>query len=515
MPPRSPSRDRADRHAGDRQYFHRPTGVERWKWRLAAVAVVLAGGWAAAGFLRPASGYRYSHGPLTSPHAAWDQNCEACHKPASDTGVSLAGLFRADRRWLDLTCEQCHKGPPHYRGQDVTVAGAGGCASCHHDHQGRDHSLVRLSDAHCTNCHADLGAHAGTGRVAGAVSSFATHPNFRTPEEKAGKAHARGLKFSHAVHMTAGMTYPGGGNTFTAEDLKRTAPDDWRRYVAAGVGPKGEVKLECVSCHRFDGGNPAGATVATVLPRSAGDYFLPINYDLHCKACHPTAAPCRTFNGSVLPPVAVPHRVQPDQLSRALEGEYARLLLDRDTRLKALVPVPGERFDPRPTPEGKAFAGQLREVVAGAVADLLPNSPRPDGPGEGCLKCHDLDRGAGRIAATNIPTVWFPAATFNHAAHKATACAACHPGTGPAASAPAGPLVEKEPPHFGASIVADCRTCHAAAGTEDGHPVGGVRHGCTDCHRYHNGDHPLQGRGAPARAPAEPRASFADFLRGR
>ena len=41
----------------------------------------------------------------------------------------------------------------------------------------------------------------------------------------------------------------------------------------------------------------------------------------------------------------------------------------------------------------------------------------------------------------------------------------------------------------------------------------GVRHRCTDCHRYHNGDHALQGRGAPARDPKQ-MLDLDSFLRG-
>ena len=42
---------------------------------------------------------------------------------------------------------------------------------------------------------------------------------------------------------------------------------------------------------------------------------------------------------------------------------------------------------------------------------------------------------------------------------------------------------------------------------------GGARHSCTDCHRYHNGDHPLQGRGAAARDTGKP-LTLAEWLKG-
>jgi hypothetical protein len=43
---------------------------------------------------------------------------------------------------------------------------------------------------------------------------------------------------------------------------------------------------------------------------------------------------------------------------------------------------------------------------------------------------------------------------------------------------------------------------------------GGVRAACTDCHRYHHGDLPIQGRGALTRYPKEPR-TLADWLKGK
>ena len=42
----------------------------------------------------------------------------------------------------------------------------------------------------------------------------------------------------------------------------------------------------------------------------------------------------------------------------------------------------------------------------------------------------------------------------------------------------------------------------------------GVRHNCVDCHRYHNGDHPLQGRGAAAFDPPK-KTTIAEWIGGR
>jgi hypothetical protein len=111
--------------------------------------------------------------------------------------------------------------------------------------------------------------------------------------------------------------------------------------------------------------------------------------------------------------------------------------------------------------------------------------------------------------------VWFPGAYFNHAAHRSTDCSTCHPASYGSYVKPG--VLDREPQILG---IDSCRACHAPAGTRvrprpDGREFvgGGVRHDCTDCHRYHNGDHALQGRGAWANFPARP-LGLAEFLPG-
>ncbi|WP_171469318.1 cytochrome c3 family protein [Frigoriglobus tundricola] len=122
-----------------------------------------------------------------------------------------------------------------------------------------------------------------------------------------------------------------------------------------------------------------------------------------------------------------------------------------------------------------------------------------------------------RIEPVPDRTVWFTHAKFNHSAHRGTTCATCHPGTGAATIAPADANKPEPTQILG---VESCRACHSPAGTKvtlpDGSKVagGGVRAACTDCHRYHHNDTPLQGRGSPARFPKDPRG-LADWLKGK
>src|SRR5436189_467820 len=101
--PRSPSRDLADRFAGNRRYFRHWTSLERWKVLLSRLAIALFIAWLAWSYLTRSLDSQVSHGPVANVHAAWDQQCDACHR----TGGG-ANWLDARGRWHDLSCEKCH-----------------------------------------------------------------------------------------------------------------------------------------------------------------------------------------------------------------------------------------------------------------------------------------------------------------------------------------------------------------------------------------------------------------------
>jgi hypothetical protein len=506
MPPRSPSRDLADRYDGNRNYFRRKNWLTQWRGKLAAIALLLAGAWVAAGYFLPGTNryYRYTHGPLAQPHAPWDSDCVACHKPFSRADLSISTVVHADQRWLDLTCTTCHPGPPHFPGEQVKEGGADGCASCHPDHKGRDFSLVNLSDKVCTKCHADLTAcpDLPQGRIQPRITAFAEHPEFRVLlEEESHQQYerGRGLKFSHAVHMSAGIVLPGAANPFTVGDLKSLSPEAAAR-LQPGKADTDPVMLDCSACHELDGrpgtkgfsqlmdALAATPRITTALTPAGGAYFLPVKYNLHCQACHPTTAAQTVVNGTVLPSVPVPHGQQPDAIAKFLEGAYARIFVSQDEKLQALRPVTGQRFDPRLAPEAQAVGESLRVAVQKGLNNSLFVRPiNPNARGEGCLKCHDLltDEGHGRIRPVSFRSVWFEKAKFSHAPHlHVAACTDCHPAAIGEAKLVNGQLVEREPLNMPG--VANCQECHGPKTERFG---SGARADCTECHRYHLGEH--------------------------
>lgn len=531
--PRSPSRDLVDRYAGNRGYFHRADRLRQWKNGVALAFTGLTLGWVALELAFPARAAQYhTHGELANPHAAFDDNCQACHVAhgVKDFASNPLSVFRTRDRWHDLTCTKCHAGPAHH-----ATAGDGGefhrrCSNCHHDHQGRDASLVHISDDHCTRCHTNLAAHSSQPTAyANTVSGFVKdHPEFKVLRDNPpGQEYAdRRLKFSHALHMTPGLVYDANDqHKWTPAELgKQFGADVGKRYETAGRATSDPVALTCASCHQLD----------TADSRNDGAYYLPVSFEQHCKACHPVRAPAATSGGVVLSEFPVPHRVQPAALKPLLRGEYAsRLATPKNPALAAPL-GPGGRLDPAEAPAVKTFGTDLDRVTDNALKTLLlgitPAGEKPTakadafrGPSGGysCGKCHYATNPGAKpeevqVAALPNRGVWFEHAMFNHVSHRGLTCASCHPGT-EAAFAPGGAVTEREPVLING--VKTCQACHAPAGTKVDLPNGqtaaaaGIRHACTDCHRYHHGDSPLRGRGSPARDPAAP-LDLADFLRG-
>ncbi|MBN9118122.1 MAG: hypothetical protein J0I06_02985 [Planctomycetes bacterium] len=530
--PRSPSRDLSDPHDGGRGYFHRPGGITRAKLALAAVGLALVFGWAAvdAGYPSRAA-TAHSPGPLASPHAAWDANCAACHVGFSVTDFGPVSVFRAGERWHAVTCEKCHAGPAHHSTVDAEGAAFHArCANCHHDHDGRQNALARVADAQCVRCHENLSAHHanGGGPVGATVTAFSRdHPEFRLLAAHAGSPSydKRTLKFSHALHMTPGLTYrEGAKGTWTLERLAELSGEAVaKRYQMPWQSPGSPVTLDCASCHSLDAAGPGSRSA----PRTDGAYYQPVSFEAHCKTCHPVRAPAGVSGTVAVPAFDLPHGVQPSELVERIAGEYSRHLLDDRNRFASTPLGPVGRFDARSNPALATYKSEIQRLAATATSVLMAPAPSPaaneppvPARGAACAKCHDLAPSAANAALPTIapvatPAVWLSGARFNHSTHRGVSCASCHPGTG-AAFFGTGWTAEKEPVRIAG--VGSCQQCHGPLRTVTGadgtrREIGGAKHACTDCHKYHNGDHPQQGRGARDRNPGR-RFDASEFFRG-
>ncbi len=175
-----------------------------------------------------------SSGPLSSGHAALENDCASCHDPGN--------AVTSDR------CSTCHEKhgdrlgvytwSAHYiyRSNDfqrlVPSPRETSCASCHFEHRGRDAELTRVADAACQTCHA--------------LSSFNDdHPPFDFAAEAIPDDDA--LTFPHIAHVR--------------EVMQRESLVDLERA--------------CLYCHQAE---------------SDGKNFQPISFAQHCDSCHLTTA---------------------------------------------------------------------------------------------------------------------------------------------------------------------------------------------------------------------------------
>jgi hypothetical protein len=504
MPPQETGKFRATRIPLD--YYKRPDLLSRWKGRFVVLALVAAiGGVSAASLLRSDQGAAFvSRGPVAAVHATWDDNCEACHtsfRPIS--GEAWLGHALTPGPGSSAKCTTCHAGPPHHAAEKP--GDVADCAACHHEHRGRDTSLVRVADDDCTRCHANLAAHTQKSQpeFAAAVTRFDEdhHPEFKLAAPGPGN-----LKFNHKQHLAAGLDCK-----FTLAQIDPTARS-WFATQQAEPQPNALVQLSCESCHRLDRqdlpkvqGQPGSPLQRSLVPpRNAGAYFLPISYEGQCAACHPLTIERKNPDDPRSGHLAVPHRLQPQDLRDYLVGHYTAAYLEGNVKLFEQV-VTVRRFPGKlPAEETEPARKLIEKKVNSVMEDVLFNRKT-------CLECHYGEGEAGKVVPrtilpTDVPVVWFPHARFDHTAHRAVSCAACHALAEAKEDRPPEHKVDMQIPGRDT-----CVQCHAPAAAGSG----GARFDCAECHRYHNGDAPLQGVGAAARGVPDDRTmDMHQFLRG-
>jgi hypothetical protein len=497
------------------QSFRRTDRIERWRFWAPLGLVAVFGIWRGAdSWIEDTPGrVWHSPGPLATAHAVYDSQCSVCHaafSPVSSSNWLALGLGQTHA--ADGRCMECHEGVNHH-GKDK-AGQAPSCPACHIEHRGREARLVRTPDGHCTSCHANLHnfSSGGADATLADVSGFTKerHPEFRALIGSG--ADTRRLKFNHKLHLTPGFRRTENGDPFT---LEMVDPRYQTLYGSRGE-MKEPVRLECKSCHQLDSRDfPLPADVRGTLPGNAvmparppGATMLPIVYEQHCQACHPLSFESSDGMKGALGGAVTPHRQQPDQIRQYLEAYYLQKMERSQPEIlnQPFPPLPGKPANP----QRQLLQKELTNRVERAEQQLYLSQKI-------CGECHYTTTPIAkipanhlnelRIAPTNIPEVWFRQADFTHTPHRQVDCLACHEGadtrqetanTSSTARAPRPVLPGIE----------NCLRCHSASS-----PGGGARQDCVACHKYHNGDHPLSGPGAAARAgPNAGKRSIERFL---
>ena len=477
---------------------------------LAVVGVALATS-VALGF----SATLASPGKVHSVHAAWEHDCSVCHEPLSPTSSrnGLQEMLKAGPV-SDKLCQNCHSGPPHHPGREKESE-VGSCSSCHVEHRGRHSQLSQVSDSLCTNCHANLEQHTEDHKPVyeNKITGFdIDHPQFKigppgqrrelgskdNPPRDPGK-----LKFNHKLHLTEGLTVG-----WKLDRIDKSMLERYKKLQPPGRNKNEDlVHLKCGACHQLDGAEAPKAAAIGDPGRTTGEYMQPVTYEQHCKACHPL-----TFDPAV-PNVEVPHLLQPAEVRRFLWGVYAGEEVKKrapDKKPAADRPLPGHNLTREELDEMRArMSGNVNAAESALYVKALDKAVKGAFTGKPmCALCHQFDWPPGEklpkeILPTDVPRVWFPHSKFTHKAHRMAGCLECHDA-------------EKSTTNTDILLpgIENCQECHRPAGVEDGKKVGGVRHDCVACHRYHLGDAPEAGPGARKRG-IKVRKTLQEFLDGK
>ncbi len=412
----------------DRDYFKRVFPLTLWR-RVLSIGLTVMGllwlGW--HGFARNSDAF--TSGPIHSSHAAFGNNCAACHSANAVFGSKVT----------DQSCLGCHDGPVHQAQQTFTPR----CADCHVEHQGSP-QLSRISDTSCTQCHANLKTKNGTVKFAAAIRSFSDgHPEFAS--KRPGQTDPGTIRFNHAVHLKKSIR-----------------------------GPSGNVELQCSDCHR-----PAGTKAPwpygrvgelaadsgvpdAVQPRhvSTRAYMAPVNYEEHCSSCHPIEV-ALGYDKSVSG--ILPHK-KPEAVRDFAVQRFQSYIASHPAELHAASPLP--RLPNRPAASQPRNAGEWVGQRMAEAEQLLWSKT--------CKECHNLSYSAGPtlpvVAKAAVTARWFKDAHFDHQSHQMLTCESCHTKakTSTATSDVLLPGIQV------------CRECH----TTTNQAAAEAR--CFECHEYHD-----------------------------
>lgn len=464
------------------------TNRSRWALRLVAIApVMLVVGWLV---WKLAIGDRtvYDVGPLTTSHAMFRNECQQCHQrpdesPQFDEHVGWSNVGPVP----DTACLACHDAAVHHTTQ--VAHNVHRCAHCHREHRGQ-RSLARVADAFCTSCHADLMTTGPAHAFAQRIDSFAKHPEFAmrrrgpkggTPREDLPPGEALRPGEGHRVYEVAELVDNSGSWTWRDKSklrfnhqyhMHREGVLVPASHPEHGDGTKFK-RLECSDCH---------------VPDDDGRTMRPINYELHCKACHPLefSPKLQQMDAALDLTGPLPH-VEP----RLIRG----LLLDRllayarkhpEVVLGQAGPLP-RLPNKTPAPAAKdewawveTQLAQTAEVIAGAAS---PHRPGTIDFMHGCRHCHQITRKPGtdpgamldwEVEPPNIPSRRMPHSRFRHDSHRMSRCEECH--------SPATTSTQTSDVLLPSIKV--CQQCHNPARGI----AGSARTDCVGCHTYHNHD---------------------------
>ena len=309
----------------------------------------------------------FENGPVSQPHAMFENKCNVCHVRSFTTVSKQA-------------CLACHDGPSH-PAKNIDTAkliSEPVCITCHVEHRGG--KLAEVSDKNCTGCHASLSSH-GTGVRLKDVSITAfrsgKHPDFPDP----GRTDSRPLRLNHAIHMPS------------------------KEKTIRGI----KLPMKCGDCH------------ATSLTSPKGD-LEPVTFERNCRSCHKRELEFLLPELSVNAPPA-PHTKDPLTIRKFILDTYQELAATNPS----LTSIPLDR-DFTPEPNVQAW---VAKAARKSEQYLFENKCKYCHEYEGTNGEFPVIRKVNQIRGRYVEgrpegEPWLMRGEFSHRAHRAVECVSCH-----------------------------------------------------------------------------------------
>lgn len=364
----------------------------------------------------------WTSGGISAAHKFFGENCEVCHeKPFVQV--------------RDSACLSCHQAIENHA-DPVQFASASfegdACQSCHKEHQGNQ-TIIRNDQDFCVSCHGTLEADEPSSTLRNVWDFAEDHPEFRPSVVIDASLHIisrdRGMTDTPAPRESSGLSF---------------SHADHMRDVGVRHPTRGNVNLECESCHVADDG---------------GVSMLPISFETHCHQCHElkfdTQLPGRQLiHGK---PEVLFEQVSDIYNAVAMRGGY-----EEPTAPEIIRRRPGTEL----TEQEKVIAENWAD---GKSQDLLNGR---FGRGQ-CDECHQVfdnpSTGIWVIEPVHVTEQWFPKSVFNHDRHDDMSCATCH-----------ATLSSDDSADVLLPTVETCQTCHGGEQATNRVPST-----CITCHEFH------------------------------
>jgi hypothetical protein len=448
----------AERYKGNLGYYNR---LHPWRrWRLVVSFLTIFGGLVAIGlFQNRGRETFFNSGKISGNHAAFADNCEACHdKTLMTDGPLTPGKFRRivrDRFHngvafgpIDRKCETCHQ---QHTFHEANVVQDKSCSACHQEHQGPG-PMKMVASFQCASCHNDSADMEASAQKGAQFPPAAFHRHPHSPQQIALE-----LPRPPRGYTQVFSSFWNGHPEFQLTTAKPRDPDVLRfnhqRHFAADIPSVNGQKLDCNYCHK---------------PNPDGRFYQRISFAASCQVCHSLQFDAKN------PDLRIPHgdvalaraflRTLPAQYS-----DYARLKKgvtgDKENRNFVVQQIKqlrdqfrtGEELERAVFFTTDPYKPQ-RQMAASTRANFA-----------GCAFCHEVKEVRNAAPTITKPILvdrWMLQSDFNHAKHTSVKCDDCHHAA-----------QSRDTSDVLMPTKANCIICHS--------PQGKVAAECITCHTYH------------------------------